>query len=59
MGEEIAVIGSANMDIGGYSHGPLTTRGDSNPGRRAPVRRRRGLQYRPQSGAARGRACAF
>ena len=32
MGEEIAVIGSANMDIGGYSHGPLTP-GDSNPGR--------------------------
>ena len=32
MDDAIAVIGSANMDIGGYSHGPLTA-GDSNPGR--------------------------
>ena len=32
MEDAIAVIGSVNMDIGGYSHGPLTA-GDSNPGR--------------------------
>ena len=32
MEDAIAVIGSVNMDIGGYSHGPLTV-GDSNPGR--------------------------
>ena len=31
MEDAIAVIGSVNMDIGGYSHGPLTA-GDSNPG---------------------------
>lgn len=32
MDSVIAVIGSANMDIGGYPEGPLAT-GDSNPGR--------------------------
>ena len=32
MSEAIAVIGSVNMDIGGYSDRPLTA-GDSNPGR--------------------------
>ena len=32
MREAIAVIGSVNMDIGGYSDRPLTA-GDSNPGR--------------------------
>ena len=32
MDERIAVIGSVNMDIGGYSDGPLAA-GDSNPGR--------------------------
>ena len=32
MRETIAVIGSVNMDIGGYSDRPLTA-GDSNPGR--------------------------
>lgn len=32
MDDVIAVIGSANMDIGGYSEGPLAA-GDSNPGR--------------------------
>ena len=32
MDDVIAVIGSANMDIGGYPEGPLAA-GDSNPGR--------------------------
>ena len=32
MKDAITVIGSVNMDIGGYSHAPLTA-GDSNPGR--------------------------
>ena len=59
MSEAIAVIGSVNMDIGGYSDRPLTA-GDSNPGRvRMSLGGVRDEAISPATWLSLGRRCAF